>query len=624
MGAACSPLHSGDGPTMRDAPELESTFAAQLRKTLDAIPAYTWYASPSGALTFVNGRTADYLGLPKDHPLRLGMDTGAAWDSHIPLLHPDDHEESRRVWSNCLRTGLADEVSFRIRNAQGGYRWFGGRAEPLRASDGTVLCWMGVNVDIEEHKQNEFYLVQGQRLARTGSWAFDSSGFEYWSSQLFEIHGLDPAGKPPGIPEYTALVHPDDRDFVAQAIRKMLAEQLGFDFTKRIIRPDGTMRHVRCVGVPRPNGHGFVGTGMDVTEQEQWARRLVNCRDELQQILDFTPLLIAVFGPRRERLYVNRIALDYIGVTLEEWLAGGPGAQLHPDDSVLLQSRWNHALATGTPFEIEVRICKAQGGYGWFLARLSPVLDDKGRVMRWYCACTDIEARKQAEERLQQENAALQARIAERTRIARDLHDTLLGSFNALLIHLEAASILFQSQPAAAKRSLDNTIAQAARVINEGREAVEGLRSSAIQSIDLAATIERLPEEISSLSGASRPIAFRVEVDGIPRHLHPTVTSEVYGIAREALRNAFQHSRGTRIDVELSYHALHFRLRIRDDGQGLDAETLASRGREGHFGLKGMHERAELVGGKLTLLSARGAGAEWELTIPGAHAYPDT
>src|SRR5260370_23437894 len=92
---------------------------AQLRATLNLIPAYTWYAAPSGGITFVNKRTADYLGLPKDHPLRFGIDIGAQWDAHIPLLHPDDREASRKVWSTCLRTGEAAAFSQRVRNAQG-------------------------------------------------------------------------------------------------------------------------------------------------------------------------------------------------------------------------------------------------------------------------------------------------------------------------------------------------------------------------------------------------------------------------------------------------------------------------------------------------------------------------
>src|SRR5258707_12772705 len=111
---------------------MDESLTAQLRAMLDTIPAYTWYAAPSGALLFVNSRGADYLGLPGDHQLRFGTDAGAAWDSHITFLHPDDHEEARRVWSECLKTGGPAELSFRVRNAEGNYRWFLSRAEPRR------------------------------------------------------------------------------------------------------------------------------------------------------------------------------------------------------------------------------------------------------------------------------------------------------------------------------------------------------------------------------------------------------------------------------------------------------------------------------------------------------------
>src|SRR6266403_6109920 len=168
---------------------MDQPFEAQLRATLNMIPAYTWYATPSGGLIFVNERNADYGGLPSDHPLRFGTDASPAWDSHIPFLHADDQEETRRVWSECLRTGRPGEVSFRARNAEGNYRWFLSRAEPLRANDGTLLYWIGMNLDIEEQKQAEFYLAEGQRLAHTGSWAFNAAGFEHWSPELFAIYG---------------------------------------------------------------------------------------------------------------------------------------------------------------------------------------------------------------------------------------------------------------------------------------------------------------------------------------------------------------------------------------------------------------------------------------------------
>jgi PAS domain S-box-containing protein len=135
--------------------EEQSLITAQLRGAANAIPAHVWYAAPSGVLVFVNLRIADYLGLPQDHPLRFGIDVGGEWDSHIAFLHPEDHEETRRVWSTCLRTSCPSEVTFRGRDAEGRYRWFLSRAEPVRAADGSVLFWVGVNFDIDAQKRAE-------------------------------------------------------------------------------------------------------------------------------------------------------------------------------------------------------------------------------------------------------------------------------------------------------------------------------------------------------------------------------------------------------------------------------------------------------------------------------------
>jgi formate hydrogenlyase transcriptional activator len=386
---------------------MNDSVEARLQATLNMIPAQTWYAAPNGALTFVNPRTADYLGLPIDHPLRSGIDTGAAWDSHIPLLHPDDHNETRRVWAHCLRTGSPGQVTFRVRNAQGGYRWFIAHSEPLRTSDGRVLYWIGINLDIEERKRAEFYLAEGQRLGHSGSWAFTATGFEYWSSELFEIHGLDPGRKPPSTSEYLDLVHPEDREFVGQAIQSVLKDPRRFDFTKRIVRPDGSTRHVRCVGTPAMDGHALVGTGIDVTEQEELTQALRKSEEKFRLLVDGIDAQVTTTTADGELEFVNQQVLDYYGKSLEELKGWRTNDAFHPDDRARAVAAWSHSVQTGLPYDIEKRHRRFDGVYRWFHTRGRPSRDAQGRIVRWYVVLTDIDEAKKAEEKLAKEEMEL-------------------------------------------------------------------------------------------------------------------------------------------------------------------------------------------------------------------------
>jgi PAS domain S-box-containing protein len=258
------------------------------------------------------------------------------------------------------------------------------------------------------------YLTEGQ-LAEAGSWRFNAStGFEQWSPELFAMHGLNPDRKPPSIPEYIALVHPDDREFVALEMQAMLAEHRGFDFTKRILRPDGSIRHVRCVGKPAANGamsQRFVGIGIDVTEREDLTRTLRNREDELRQILDLAPQMVSVLGPKGERLYANRIALVYYGVSLNDWRQRSLASEVHPGDVDRVRASVDRSLSHSDAFESEMRLRKGDGTYRWFLVRYTPLRDDQGQLIRWYLACSEIDNHKKAEERLQQENVALREEI---------------------------------------------------------------------------------------------------------------------------------------------------------------------------------------------------------------------
>lgn len=218
-------------------------------------------------------------------------------------------------------------------------------------------------------------------------------------------------------------------------------------------------------------------------------------------------------------------------------------------------------------------------------------------------------------------NMTLEARVGERTRIARDLHDTLLQSFHGLLLRFQTVSQLLPGRPEEAKERLDSAIDQAAEAITESRDAIQGLRLSTVESNDLAVAIRTLGEELASDESNRSAAVLQVEVEGAPRDLHPILRDEVYRIAAEALRNAFRHAQAGRIEVGIWYDEKKFRVHVRDDGKGIDRALLSGDSCEGHYGLRGMLERAKVVGGKLAVWSEVDSGTEVVLSIPAATAY---
>jgi signal transduction histidine kinase/streptogramin lyase len=211
-------------------------------------------------------------------------------------------------------------------------------------------------------------------------------------------------------------------------------------------------------------------------------------------------------------------------------------------------------------------------------------------------------------------NLRFEERLAERTRIARELHDTLLQSFQGLMLRLQVVDDLLP--PGKAKEQLEQSLERADQAIAEGRSALYDLRSSATITNDLPQAVRALGDEMATQDST----AFHLVVEGRTRDLHPIVRDELYRITREALRNAFSHAAANHVETEITYGERAFRLRIRDDGQGIPPEMLEG-GRPGHYGLSGMRERARQIGARLEIWSGAKAGTEIELSIAGSTAY---
>jgi ligand-binding sensor domain-containing protein/signal transduction histidine kinase len=211
-------------------------------------------------------------------------------------------------------------------------------------------------------------------------------------------------------------------------------------------------------------------------------------------------------------------------------------------------------------------------------------------------------------------NVRLEERVGERTRIARDLHDTLLQSFQGLMLRLQVVDDLLPA--GRAKEQLELSLERADQAIAEGRSAVHDLRSSTTLTNELAQAVRGVADE---LAGEGSP-TFRLVVEGPVRELHPILRDEVYRIAREALRNSFSHARAHHVEAEITYGERLLRLRIRDDGAGIPPDILEA-GRTGHYGLNGIRERARQIGASLDIWSGVGTGTEVDLSVPGAIAY---
>jgi len=213
-------------------------------------------------------------------------------------------------------------------------------------------------------------------------------------------------------------------------------------------------------------------------------------------------------------------------------------------------------------------------------------------------------------------NVRFEERLAERTRIARELHDTLLQGILSASMHAHVAADRLPAD-SQAKPTLTRALQLMAQVIEEGRNTLRGLRASEGASLDIEQALSRIQDELGR-----EKVDFRVIVEGERRPLRPALRDEVYKIGREALINAFRHARAKSVEVELKYTGGHLRLLVRDDGCGIDPHVVDA-GRDGHWGLSGMRERADRIGARLHVFSSATAGTEIELSIPSHVAFQD-
>jgi len=385
-----------------------------LREVIETIPAMAWTALPDGSIDFVSRSWLEYTGFSMDEWLAAGWKT---------VAHPEDIDRITEKWQAALAAGEPYECEIRTRTARGSYRWYLSRAVPLRDESGKLIKWYGTNTDIDDRKRVEEVLRESEKSVRLivdgiagivaimtpeGEVEFvNNQALEYFGKTLEELKGWATSD----------AVHPDDLPQVVTAWRHSVETGDPYDVDHRLRSADGVYRwfHSRGLALRDAKGHivRWYNLLIDIDERRRAEEKVRQSEMELRQLLDFAPQYVAVLGPDRDRtrLYTNQAMLDYFGFTLDEWRSTDRHKYYHPDDWERLTRETQSKFLNGIAHEYEARFLRKDGKYRWFLFRWNPLQDEQGRVTRWYVAATDIEERKQAEQRLQNENVALRDEI---------------------------------------------------------------------------------------------------------------------------------------------------------------------------------------------------------------------
>jgi PAS domain S-box-containing protein len=380
---------------------------------VDSIPALIHTSRPDGFLDYFNKPWLEYLGAT------LEQVSGWNWTAFI---HPEDVERIVARWLACLASGEIFEYETRVRRADGEYRWMFHCKVPLRDGRGNIVKWYGSSMDIEERKRAEEILHESEKGLRLmvdgiaglvaimtpdGKVEFaNNQVLEYFGKTLVELKGWTTSD----------AVHPDDLPQAVAAWMHSVETGDPYDVDHRLRRADGAYRWFHSRGLSLRDAEGRIvrwyNLLTDIEDRKTAEGKIREQEAELRQIVDLVPQVVAVYGPNQERLYANRVMLDYLGFSLEEWRqTPGPGKYFHPDDDGRIDGFFARAVARASADELELRLRKRDGSYRWFLARFSPLRDEQGQITRWYITGTDIEDRKQAEDRLQRENVALREEI---------------------------------------------------------------------------------------------------------------------------------------------------------------------------------------------------------------------
>jgi hypothetical protein len=393
---------------LKQTEEALKTSERSLRILVDSIPGMIAGANPKGQHNYANRRLLDYVGVT----LADAADRG--W---INVVHPDERDFVMSEWLRSAKTGEPYDVVHRMRRADGEYRWFHVRAEPLRDERGHIDRWYALLVDVDDRKRAEEALLKSEQQFRllidtipALVWSTMPDGRRsYMNNRTLTYLGMDREH----LPEYQfSCVHPDDAEPLAREWAYALESGEPFSSLHRLRHADGGYRwhEARAEALRDETGNvvQWYGVNVDVDDRQKAEEALRQSEQQLRQLIDTIPSLVWCATPEGEPSYLNKRLMDYLGVGLDQFdtsdglslQAAAMSALVHPDDLPGSEKLWAHCIRTGESYIMRYRLRRADGAYRWMDGRREPLRDEEGRVVQWYCVTIDIDDRQKAEEAL--------------------------------------------------------------------------------------------------------------------------------------------------------------------------------------------------------------------------------
>ncbi|MDX8490453.1 PAS domain-containing protein [Mesorhizobium sp. VK22B] len=419
--AAISRQHQLALLTLRQSVEALRDREGELSHLVDTVPSHVWRLTPDGEPTFFNKRMVDYLGFDVGDTGRPGT---SRLEAVIDTVHPDDAAGFGGALHRCLATGESFAMRYRMRRADGVYRWMSSRAEPMRDEGGRIVQWYGLCHDIDDQMHAEEALRRSERQLQemidavpVRVWSATPAGGPVYFNKRYQDHfrsvipNFEALEEPRIETLLQELIHAEDAPEVQRTLRNSFETGGGSAMRFRWLEKDGAYRWAECRVEPRRDPDGAIaqwyGVSLDIDDEMRAQEALRYREREFSQFVDMVPILLWRLTPDGEPTFFNKRLIEFFGLDIADYekpgmsrLAAAIAALVHPDDAASLGAALNRSLVTGDRFSMRYRLRRGDGVYRWMDGRAEPMRAEDGRILQWYGLAHDIDDQMQAEEAL--------------------------------------------------------------------------------------------------------------------------------------------------------------------------------------------------------------------------------